>query len=126
MNINEAVESFWKLYYDVPGKFYTSFLSFKCIHVILDLKIQIIVNTIMIFNRLNFCAFSSIGNNSSFPSNYMVNCTKWGFDLNTCPCLRCVSGYLRLSCSHGMFSIIFAELIVSELAQINRKSVTDV
>lgn len=74
----------------------------------------------MSFNRLNFCAFFSIGNNSLFPSNYTVNCTKWGFDLNTCPCLRCVSGYLGLSCSHVMFSIIFADLIVSKLAQINR------
>lgn len=126
MNIKE-VESFQSCYdYDVRGKFYTAFLFFKCIHVIVDLKIQIIVNTIMSFNRLNFCAFFSIGYNSLFPSNYTVNCTKWGFDLNTCPCLRCVSGYIGLSCSHGMFSIIFADLIVSKLAQINRKSVTDV
>lgn len=57
MNINE-VESFKSCYdYDVRGQFYTAFLFFKGIQVILDLKIQIIVNTIMSFNRLNFCAF---------------------------------------------------------------------
>lgn len=66
----------------------------------------------MSFNWLNFCVFFLIGYNLLFFLNYMVNCMKWGFDFNICFCLRCVLGYIGLSCSYGMFFIIFVDLIV--------------